>query len=148
MTNKTRLKEILKDIQSKTFGEGEHYDAQNIKKATSAIQYDCQFKDGKCKNSYWNNQSPRCCCLHCAKYQGYLGEDNINTLPLNSDKEIIPLFDEKLGFWREGVGCTLPRKYRSYVCLSYNCHSEGAITNGIRQMLLYALEYIYYGRGN
>jgi hypothetical protein len=81
---------------------------------TKHIDYGCEFKDGKCKGS----KQERCCCSNCAYNIGYL-----NRIPTNWQiiKDIASDFDEELGFWRAEMGCILPRKYRSKVCLLHKC---------------------------
>jgi hypothetical protein len=60
-----------------------------------------------------------CCCKHCYESLGYLGS---NRFLFSED---IPtyekLFKRKIGFWRRGKGCVLPRKLRSKICQSFVC---------------------------
>ena len=101
----------------------------NIHEFTSEIDYDCRFNENGCQNfQFKTDQSETakknmCCCSNCAGHMGYL---------INHDKrmlfvhmlEFAKTFDKKLGFWREGTGCILPRSIRSPVCLSYFCGSR------------------------
>lgn len=59
-----------------------------------------------------------CCCEQCADELGY-----IRVLPKDIEviKRIARYFSEKTGFWREGRGCVLPRRYRSVTCLGFSC---------------------------
>lgn len=106
---------------------------------TEHINYNCDFdpKTKICKGS----TSHMACCGSCGRCLGYIA-----CLP--SDiilmKEIAPLFiktDDALalvrndwqqlkwqGFWKEGIGCTLPRRFRSTVCLTTKC-SQSANLN-------------------
>lgn len=143
-TYKKELQDLLTHQQTETFGKSSHRTAMLIREATSAINYDCQFKDGKCKSNV-SSYNPRCCCQGCAGALGYL-RGGLNKIPLGSDKEILPLFSEKTGFWRKGKGCILPRKYRSVVCLSFNCIDNLNVNDGIRLLIRRSLESIYEGR--
>jgi hypothetical protein len=60
-----------------------------------------------------------CCCKCCYESLGYL---NSNRFLFSED---IPtyekLFKRKIGFWRRGKGCVLPRKLRSKTCQGFVC---------------------------
>lgn len=89
---------------------------------TNHINFDCQFDDaGICKTRRFGASESVCrqgCCSSCGKAGGYLSALPRQTKTMSL---IAACFDKKDGFWREGVGCTLPRKFRSAVCLAANC---------------------------
>lgn len=95
---------------------------QELAEMTKDIDYQCNFdKNGLCKRTRKSkSQSPKGCCGNCHNTFGYL-----RTIPASEDgsieREIVDLFDETNGFWREGKGCILPLKYRSSTCLLYMC---------------------------
>lgn len=62
-----------------------------------------------------------CCCSGCYSRVGYL-----NVLPKNDQlrTRIAQYFNDRTGFWRPNVGCVLPRKYRSFVCLAHACAED------------------------
>jgi len=99
---------------------------------TIGIDFGCDFKRGRCIKERndgpgmiaWledpsSNVRVNYCCSQCYQTVG-----NLSYLP-NNDKiieEIASLFDPELrGFWRQGVGCTLPHRYRSTICLTGRC---------------------------
>lgn len=103
---------------------------------TAYINYNCGFDDiGICKNNRNESVRPknRCCCTACSNTTGYL-----RVIPNNvrQIREIAKCFNRKFGFWREGKGCILPRKYRSSVCLTHNCRQgESSFTDAERKLL-------------
>jgi hypothetical protein len=101
---------------------------------TKYVHYGCDFTELGCKayrikskkeleklreegkkrgRPYWREM---CCCGGCRGAFGYL-----HHFPIEGLTTIARCFHYKTGFWREGKGCVLPRKYRSYTCLNYAC---------------------------
>jgi hypothetical protein len=87
------------------------------KARTSEIDYQCEFIDGACKTTRKRDRlDKQCCCRGCKKSRGYI------SYAVQSDvDEMQQYWDDKLGFWREGKGCLLPRSLRSPLCLDYRC---------------------------
>ena len=105
-----------------------------VKLGTKRIDYNCDFKNGKCFVMHKSSISKRfdsgmCCCKNCFNNVGYLGYlqlDNKADMKLLARKFIKPKNIKKLqanGFWRIKTGCSLPRTLRSLTCLSYMCNS-------------------------
>ncbi len=95
---------------------------RKLAKLTGEMTHKCGFDEqGGCKGSRnshpasWLSQ-PQCCCKHCPTEVGYHSR-----ISKAQGKVMQSLWDEKLGFWREGQGCVLPRKYRSPTCLTFFC---------------------------
>ena len=86
---------------------------ERIKKATKKINFRC---NGSNCDDAWDTKKR--CCKECESHFGYFGKFEIIS---TSPKYYIKRFDEKDGFWRSGIGCILPRKKRSYICLKYCC---------------------------
>ena len=115
---------------------------------TKYVKYHCEFDStGRCLNYRSNryidtdlNKPTMCCCRGCFNSMGYLyslpvgGYGSIigkeladlelyarhfseNTVPLDNSKM-------KIGFWRAGKGCILPRSHRSPTCLGYDCRRK------------------------
>jgi hypothetical protein len=100
--------------------------------ATSTVDYGCQFKNGLCKRMS-NAKSPTAtmyCCSDCGYTVGFL-----TRIPRAALREIVGLFSPKLGFWRSGVGCVLPRKWRSTTCLAYACNIQPEEQEKLYQIL-------------
>jgi len=89
------------------------------------VKINCKFKNNICIGSIGNPQSTKevsCCCGHCATSYGYLHLNFYNNEEYKKLKKYYKkFFDEKLGFYKEGIGCVLERKYRSYICNFYVC---------------------------
>lgn len=94
---------------------------------TKDIDYGCGFDaEGVCQRNRDRNYlqgidtSPlrrkQCCCGQCSSSVGYLGQITFDLVDKYAE-----LFDEKTGFWREGVGCVLSRQLRSATCLRHYC---------------------------
>ncbi len=98
---------------------------QRLANLTKYINYGCNFTpEGKCK--YSGNKE--CCCHECYSYSGYLRlSDGIGVTCEKINWPQLTYYTsrfKKTGFWREGKGCCLPRKYRSTTCLVHNCARE------------------------
>ena len=86
----------------------------------------------KLQKTCWNDTEPICkkgcigpykdskrgCCANCAN-------SNAHTIgrvpPQEKYLKLKYKFNLKTGYFREGKGCMLPRKYRSGACLMYLC---------------------------
>jgi len=69
------------------------------------------------------SHGPAPCCADCAKYKGWYDNerDELHTqFTIDEQKQIKQCWDEKTGFLGEN-GCKLPRRLRSYTCLSTDC---------------------------
>lgn len=99
-------------------------DWYKLASSTNKIEYGCCFQiDGTCIQSRnqekrGSSPDPMCCCRWCVGNVGYFDR-------IQNDPEVIAMiadhFKAKVGFWRKGKGCILPRKYRSTTCLGYRC---------------------------
>jgi hypothetical protein len=85
-----------------------------IAEQTARIDFGCDFKGNTCKAMRENSRG--CCCQSCNSSHGYL-----EAIKPSAFNEILSLFDRVWGFWRPGVGCILPRKWQSSVCLFFAC---------------------------
>ena len=88
------------------------------RRKTSEINFDCRITEKGCKSG--SNRGPMCCCTGCSWNSGYLirGNNLILDTDLPRYKEA---WDEITGFWREKIGCILPRELRSTTCLLHYC---------------------------
>lgn len=103
--------------------------------ATHLVNFKCDFKNGVCrmrrtpdyiKDTYYHKNKrfiKMCCCSGCYGQIGYL-----KSLPnrMSALCGVAKKFDGgrwKRGFWRPDVGCILPRKFRSTICLTHHCSS-------------------------
>lgn len=101
------------------------YSLERFKVILGHIDYGCNFVGGKCvfrrehpKSTF--GRGVRCCCIGCADSCGHYS----GPYDLLSKKAVAFLtrrFSKTKGFWRSGVGCIVPRKWRSATCVSYNC---------------------------
>lgn len=96
------------------------------------IDFGCEFQNGRCvaerqdwltmrawKESGLGDPEVNFCCAAC-----YITIGNLEII--QNDQSIInliaSLFDpDKRGFWRPEIGCILPHKYRSTMCLAGRC---------------------------
>lgn len=87
---------------------------------TRDIDFGCDFQHGKCikhRSRCGGGGDPRkCCCSRCAVEVGYFSKIKPKDIPMLAE-----LYDKEDGFWREGLGCTLPADTRSVVCVRYRC---------------------------
>ena len=121
---------------------------------TKYINYGCKFdKYGSCYRRSTPLKRPAMnCCGGCFNNIGYLrifpsgnywmprGEDRLKHLKVYakhfSDKKVMAgNLDRRLGFWRPGKGCVLPRAYRSSTCLNYACQKSNE-TSTVWEMTL------------
>ena len=131
--------------QSKPFARERNLIRRELAKLTSHINFNCNFKDGRCHN---HNSDEKCCCRGCASNSGYLlREDNIYCIIGSRNlKHVLHYyashFNPKTGFWRKDKGCNLPRSLRSTICLTHHCNE---ITNPTHDLILRSL-YCNNGR--
>ena len=85
-----------------------------IAERTATIDFGCDFHRNTCRAMRENSRG--CCCQSCNSSHGYL-----EAIKPSAFNEILSLFDRVWGFWRPGVGCILPRKWQSSVCLFFAC---------------------------
>jgi hypothetical protein len=85
-----------------------------IAEKTAKIDFGCAFEGNTCRAMRANSRG--CCCQSCNSSHGYL-----EAIKPAAFSEVLRLFDRVGGFWRPGVGCTLPRKWQSSVCLFFAC---------------------------
>jgi hypothetical protein len=85
-----------------------------IAEKTAKIDFGCDFKGNTCKAMREVKRGG--CCQSCKDSHGYL-----ETIKPSAFSEILSLFDSVWGFWRPGIGCRLPRKWQSSVCLFFAC---------------------------
>lgn len=71
-------------------------------------------------------------CSSCAEVKGYLEKDFY---------KVKDLFDKKSGFWRDGIGCILPREDRSIPCSFFYCQGE---ISRFDKLNLFTLETMNY----
>ena len=118
-------------FSSKSYGGLPWEDWYKLASSTNKIEYGCCFQtDGTCIQSRnqekrGSSPDPMCCCKWCVRDIGYLDR-------IQNDPEVIAMiagyFKAKVGFWRKGEGCILPRKYRSTTCLGYRCSDNSKST--------------------
>jgi len=66
------------------------------------------------------------CCKEfgCKKHNGYFEWEEVSFFSDKEREEILSSWNNGTGFYRKD-GCALPRKLRSYICLTYSCnHSK------------------------
>ena len=85
-----------------------------IAEKTATIDFGCAFDGNTCRAMRENRRGG--CCQSCNSRHGYLG-----AIKPSAFNEILSLFDRVWGFWRPGVGCILPRKWQSSVCVFFAC---------------------------
>jgi hypothetical protein len=102
---------------------------KHLIQASNEFDFKCDFdKKGECTGTRKGDRpkddfhAKMCCCSNCYAALGYLQ----GALPIT--KQDLPtyekLFKRKIGFWRRGKGCSLPRELRSTVCVFYSCKEE------------------------
>ena len=92
---------------------------------TGEVDFKCDFDEkGQCRGlrerspGMWRS-APQCCCQDCPMTVGYH-----NNISEDQAKVMKKRWSKKTGFWRKGKGCTLPRMYRSPICLTYDCRYD------------------------
>jgi hypothetical protein len=100
-----------------------------LAEATAFVDFDCRIlPDGTCKTG---RGRPGCCCRQCPTGdlipRIFESEKAIERVAALCDSNIQrgslwgDVTGPSHGFWRLDGGCALPRKYRTTVCLTYNC---------------------------
>ena len=128
-TNSGGIWDAGKVILSDTY-QGVPWDIRySLAEEVSKINFGCEFKNNSCIKERENPEpiffTPAAslhvnyCCSRCFQTVG-------NLLILPADEkilyEIACLFDPNAeGFWKKDVGCALPAKYRSTMCLVGRC---------------------------
>ena len=80
---------------------------------TENIDFKCNInKKGLCR--YYTTN--KCCCHSCLNSIGHYYK-----IPKSFLKILVPLWSDVDGFWEYGIGCKIPRKYRSGICLAHSC---------------------------
>jgi hypothetical protein len=89
------------------------------------VKFNCAFdENGFCARrrkfstppSDWDLLSKGCCCSSCARNTGFL-----NMIYSSEEQDYKKCWNNKIGFFKSGVGCLLPRKLRSRICQRYIC---------------------------
>jgi len=127
---------------------------RKLAKLTESLDFGCEFdKFGRCRNYKGapTDKPVMCCCNGCFNSMGYLqtlptggwtsrSEDRLKILKVYarrfSEKTIKDhnVYKMKIGFWRPGKGCVLPRIHRSPTCLTYTCGRD-RISKGANLLL-------------
>jgi hypothetical protein len=94
-----------------------------IAKFLSKVKFNCDFKDNVCAcqrvdGTNLATADVGCCCGRCAPCVGYL---NLSTSDPFWIEHYQDKFNRHLGFYRKGIGCILPREFRSATCNRYMC---------------------------
>ena len=110
---------------------------KRLKLLSKYLKYPCVFNDdGSCNGSFNDTNVAPCCCKHCYHNIGYVSFIFEKDITKYSRK-----FEQKVGFWREGVGCVLPRELRSIICLTFLCNKV-KILNYTFSKILNAYDFI------
>lgn len=100
---------------------------KRYKLITKHFKYLCAFDEhGTCVA----RPSNMCCCRECTHAIGYLKNIRVGTEEVYASK-----YNSKTGFWKQDIGCTLPRDMRSETCVGYVCldtYEEFKSINGKR----------------
>ncbi len=109
---------------------------RGLAKQTEEVDYDCNFKDGCCRE---RGSGDKNCCSECACTFGYWRKEP-GALDEATVRTMAEFYDARTGFRREDTGCLLPRELRSPICLYILC-SDAKLSGGDR----YLLDKIHYG---
>jgi hypothetical protein len=109
---------------------------RGLARETEHVDYDCNFKDGCCRE---RGPGMKNCCSECACTFGYWRKEP-GALDEATVRIMAEVYDLRYGFRRENTGCLLPRELRSPICL-YKLCSDAKLTGGDR----YLLDKIHYG---
>jgi hypothetical protein len=109
---------------------------RELAKQTEDVDYDCNFKDGCCRD---RGPGDKNCCSECACTFGYWRKE-AGALDEATVRIMAEVYDPRRGFKREDCGCLLPRELRSPICLYVLC-SDAKLTGGDR----YLLDKIHFG---
>lgn len=106
-------------------------ESERLAESTANIDYGCNFIDGYCAADRVDSASSygkgKGCCNLCKENFGCL-----EAVPPYAINKIEELFNLETGFWREGKGCVLPRKWRSAKCLGHICMGRVKVESGCR----------------
>ena len=108
---------------------------RKLAKQTENVDYDCDFHDGTCKGLALGAPG---CCMHCASAFGYWQKEG-GVIDEDTLRKIAAFYDERTGFLQDGVGCIIPREFRSPTCLYIFC--SDAKMSGADRELLYRIQY-------
>lgn len=108
---------------------------RHLARQTESVDYDCDFRDGVCRGLTMGGNG---CCFACAGAFGYWHKEG-GAVDDDTLRAIAGSFDRRTGFFRKGVGCIIPREYRSPTCLYIHC-SDAKMT-GEEKLLLYRIQY-------
>lgn len=114
-----------------------YYQYQKLAAMTKHYNFDCGFDESGVCSYYQTLHLSRdakrnmCCCHSCYSNMGYL-----EFLPANLAmiETYADLFHEKVGYWRKDKGCILERKFRSRICLTYNCHTYPHVPKSVKKL--------------
>jgi len=108
-----------------------------LKQSSETLPFDlCNFdNDGRCET--FRKDGWQCLCVECDTFCGYIKYTTEEELIMYAEA-----YDDKTGFFREGIGCVLPREYRSRTCLSYYCIKDSKIKDFSERLGLLEKEYI------
>jgi len=115
-------------ISNNAIESRQHY--QEIAELTEYIDYGCKIVPGVDRCSHNEMISEGCCCRGCQNVIGYRITMSQNEIPI-----LAKYFNKDTGYWREGIGCILPRKHRSITCLSHKCKNLGIFSTLVLDML-------------
>ena len=125
---------------------------------TKYIDYGCKFTVLGCKRYRFKSKKEKdeatarwktdyngkphpnsmCCCGGCRYSVGYMNVFNVDSIA-----KIARYYNDKTGFWREGKGCVLPRKYRSYTCLNHSCAGKSAVAKHLMEAMRMSESQLY-----
>lgn len=125
-----------------------------VRLMTEEIDFDCKFDEYTpgCKNH--RRSSGMCCCGGCFANIGFLSvlPNDYTVLQAIAKVFIEPkatAYHKTAGFWKEGAGCRLPRRYRSLTCLKHKC-GEAKLPkrhNYLLYTMLYPKGYVQHRNG-
>jgi hypothetical protein len=108
---------------------------REMARETERVDYDCDFSNGVCRGLAMGTNG---CCSGCAAAFGYWRKEG-NVLDEDTVYKLMPFYDEKTGFMKEGSGCIIPRELRSPTCLYIFCSDD--MMSGEDRLLLYRIQY-------
>ena len=107
--------------------------------AARLLNFGCDFQDGLCRFERYLRKLHKdqvaiigwrtgCCCEGCAIglsiYRYHQGPGWLKVLPSHAVSEVSRLYEPRWGFWRRGIGCILPWRWRSLTCLGKWCYQN------------------------
>lgn len=98
------------------------YQLEGFIRIVDRLDFGCDFNKVGCnrfKNSSLSGfAKQQGCCGGCRDYLGHFSDMKPS---IEICKSMDKYWQGDTGFWQEGVGCALPRKYRSATCTTYYC---------------------------